>query len=208
MCTRVSRIGLMIAGVTIGWSAWAHARASSGSGTDPAAAVAQRRADAARQRAAELARAGGWAYKTGLVEAAQRDAVRYQAEADRISAEGHGCSAPAALSPAQAAALGRLEALREAGAWAYKTGAVARAERELQVQPTTADDTQAVAPSLAQSVALARLEQLRHAGGWAYKTGAVARAEREVQAGRAVAESTPSCGSRQDRPAALITSSL
>jgi hypothetical protein len=39
---------------------------------------------------------------------------------------------PVVPSPAEAAARARLEELRQAGGWAYKTGAVARAEREVQ----------------------------------------------------------------------------
>jgi hypothetical protein len=39
---------------------------------------------------------------------------------------------PVAASPAQVAARARLTELRQAGGWAFKTGAVARAERDGQ----------------------------------------------------------------------------
>jgi hypothetical protein len=179
----MSKVGaIMIAtGVALGWSAGAKAQAGDPATSQARAATAQQQADAARQRAAELAKAGGWAYKTGLVQQAERDAARYQAEADRASAEAQSCPAAATPSAAQTAALARLEELRQSGAWAQKTGAVARAERELQSQTTSDEAAQPVAPSPAQAAALARLEELRKAGGWAYKTGAVARAERELQ---------------------------
>ena len=134
----MSKVGaIMIAtGVALGWSAGAKAQAGDPATSQARAATAQEQADAARQRAAELAKAGGWAYKTGLVQQAERDAARDQAEADRASAEAQSCRPAAAPSPEQAAALARLEELRQAGAWAYKTGAVARAEREVLSQTT------------------------------------------------------------------------
>ena len=128
----ISKAGMIIAGVMIGWSTGANAQASDRATSQSRAAVAQQEADAARQRATELARAGGWAYKTGLVGQAQRDADRYQTEADRAFAEAQACPPAATPSAEQAAALARLEELRRAGGWAYKTGAVARAEREVQ----------------------------------------------------------------------------
>jgi len=186
---RVSGVGVVIAGVALGWATSANAQASATS--QSYSATAQQQADAARQRATELASAGGWAYKTGLVARAQRDAVRDQEQADRAVAEPLSCAPSAPPSPTQEAALARLEELRHAGGWAYKTGAVARTEREAQT-PTTNDQAEAVTPSPEQAAALARLEELRHAGGWAYKTGAVARAEHEVQT-QAVAQPTPIC---------------
>jgi hypothetical protein len=201
----MSKVGLMIiTGVALGWSTGANAQASDRTTSQARAATAQRLADAARDRATELARAGGWAYKTGLVERAQRDAARYQAEADRASAEAHSCPPPAAPSPAQVAAFVRLTELRQAGGWAYKTGAVTRAEREVQSLSVSAE-ADLVALSPAQAAALARLSQLRQAGGWAYKTGAVARAELEVQA-VAPSEPTSICGGREARPRATMTS--
>jgi hypothetical protein len=178
----MSRIGAMIiTGVALGWCTGAHAQASDRATAQARAVVAQQQADAARQRASELARGGGWAYKTGRVEQAQRDAARYQAEADEALAVARSCPAPAAPSPAQATALARLDELRRAGGWAYKTGAVARAERDVQ-SLAVGGETEPVVLSPAQAAAHARLEGLRQAGGWAYKTGAVARAERDVQA--------------------------
>jgi hypothetical protein len=177
----MSKVGTMIiAGVVLGWFTGAEAQASDRAASQARAAAAQQQADAARERAAELARAGGWAYKTGLVQQAQRDADRYQAEADEALAEASSCPPPAALSPAQSTALARLEELRRAGGWAYKVGAVGRAESELR-SLAGGGEVQAVALSPAQAAALARLEGLRQAGGWAYKTGAVARAEFEVR---------------------------
>jgi hypothetical protein len=132
----MSKVGaiMIITGVALGGSRGANAQASDRATSQARAAEAQQQADAARRRATELARAGGWAYKTGLVEQAQRDAVRYQAEANDALAEAQSCPPPATPSPAQAAALARVEELRQAGGWAYKTGAVARAERDLQSQ--------------------------------------------------------------------------
>ena len=130
----VSKVGIIIAGLALGWSTGANAQASARATAQSRAAAAQQQADAARQRATELARAGGWAYKTGLVQQAQRDAVRYQEEADKAVAEAQSCPPPATPSQAQVAAIARLEELRQAGGWAYKTGAVARAEREVQAQ--------------------------------------------------------------------------
>ena len=207
MKTGVSTVGtiMIVAGVVFGWSTGANAQASLRATPQVRAAAAQQQANAARQRAADLERAGGWAYKTGLVEQARRDAVRYQAQADEAVAETQACPPPATPSPAQAAALMRLEELRQAGGWAYKTGAVARAERDVQSQ-AAGDLAQPVAPSPAQTAALARLEQLRHAGGWAYKTGAVARAEREVQLQfQSTPEPTQTCGGREGQPGVLMS---
>jgi hypothetical protein len=158
------------------------------------ATTAQQHAEAARMRAAELAAAGGWAYKTGLVQRSEADAARYQAEADAARAEAASCPKPAPPSSAQAAAVARLAQLRQAGGWAYKTGAVARAEREVQALAID-HEAEPVVVSPAQAAALARLAELRQAGGWAYKTGAVARAEREVQA-LATPVTTTVCGAR------------
>jgi hypothetical protein len=131
----VSKVGMVIVtSVALGWGA--NAQASDHATSEARVAAAQQQADAARERATELARAGGWAYKTGLVERAQRDAARYQAEADEALAEARDCPQPAAPSSAQSVALARLGELRQAGGWAYKTGAVARAEHEVQTLAT------------------------------------------------------------------------
>jgi len=203
----MSKVGaiMIVTGVALGWSAGAKAEPNDRATLQARSATAQQQADAARQRATELARAGGWAYKTGQVAQAQRDADRYQAEADRDAAQAQACPPAPTPSPAQAAALERLEELRQAGGWAYKTGAVARAERELQSQ-TASDEAQPVALSPAQAAALARLEELRQAGGWAYKTGAVARAERELQSVTAP-EPASICG-REAQPRVLMMSRM
>ena len=198
----VSKAGVLIAGVTLGWSAGANAQTSAGATPPAQAAAVQQQANVARQRATELARAGGWAYKTGLVGRAQHDAARYQQEADRAVAAARGCPALATPTVAQEGALARLDGLRHAGGWAYKTGAVARAEREVEAQATV-EEAERVAPSPEQAAALARLEELRQAGGWAYKTGAVARAEREVEA-QAAPQPVSTCGG----PEVLMTSSI
>jgi hypothetical protein len=202
----MSKVGaiMIITGVALGWSTGAEAEANERATSQARAAEAQQQADAARQRATELARAGGWAYKTGLVERAQRDVARYQAEANQALAEAQPCPPPATPSPVQAAALARLEELRQAGGWAYKTGAVARAESDLQSK-AAGDEAEPVVPSPAQAAALGRLEELRQAGGWAYKTGAVARAERDVQS-QTAPQPTPICGGREDQPRVLMTS--
>jgi hypothetical protein len=195
---------MIITGVALGWSTVVNAQASDRATSQAGAVAAQQQADAARERVTELARAGGWAYKTGLVAGAQHNADRYQAEADKALAEEDSCPPSAAPSPARAAALAPLEELRQAGGWAYKTGAVARAEREVQAQ-TAGDEAEPVGASPAQAAALARLEELRQAGGWAYKTGAVARAEREAQA-LVAPQPTSICGSRENQSRALTTS--
>jgi hypothetical protein len=204
----MSKVGalMIITGVALGWSTGANAQTNGRATSQARAAEAQQHADAARQRATELARAGGWAYKTGLFEQAQRDAVRYQAQANEALAEAQSCPPPVKPAPAQAAALARLEELRQAGGWAYKTGAVARAEREAQSQ-VAGDEAEPVALSPAQAAALARLEGLRQAGGWAYKTGAVARAEREVQS-QTAPQPASICGGQEDLPRVLITSRI
>ncbi len=199
---RVSKVGMLVAGVALGWSAGAKAQPPAGAGPEVRAAVARQQANAARHRATELARAGGWAYKAGLVGQAQRDAARYQEEADRAAAAAQACPASPPPTSAEVGALARVEQLRSAGGWAYKTGAVARAERDAQAQATV-EGAQPVAPSPEQTAALSRLEELRRAGAWAYKTGAVARAEREVEA-QAAPRPVSACEGR----GTLLTSSI
>ena len=116
----VAATGVMVAGLSLGLCRGASAEAAAAEGSS---VTAQQKADAAHQRAAALASAGGWAYKTGAVAQAEREA--------RLAAP-HLAAEPAPLSPAQAAAVARLEELRQAGGWAYKTGAVARAEAEVK----------------------------------------------------------------------------
>lgn len=98
------------------------------------AAAKQAQADSARAQAANLAKQGGWAYKSGAIDRANRDTARFQAEADAARAATTSVpSAPApAVSPELAAAQARLETLRKAGGWAYKSGAVARAEADVR----------------------------------------------------------------------------
>lgn len=185
----------IIAGVMLGLPAAGKAEESGQGAASARAATAQQQADAARQRAADLARAGGWAYKTGQVQEAEREAARYQGQADEANAEALSCPRSPAPSPALMAARARLDELRQSGGWAYKTGAVGRAEREVQ---SLSGETQADSAGLsaAQATALARLEELRRSGGWAYKTGAVARAEYEVRA-LATPRAAPMCEGRQ-----------
>src|SRR5580704_1113064 len=57
----VAKVGVIIAGVTFGWPTGANAQASAAATAPARVAAAQQRADAARQRATELASAGGWA---------------------------------------------------------------------------------------------------------------------------------------------------
>jgi hypothetical protein len=151
--------------------------------TGDRAVVYQAKADDARARAADLAREGGWAYKSGAIDRANRDAVRFQQEADSARAASNGT--PGATGPYAsrelADAQARLDDLRKAGGWAYKSGAVARAEAEVRaLSPAPPTTEPYVSRELAD--AQARLDDLRKAGGWAYKSGAVARAEAEVQA--------------------------
>lgn len=202
---RVVTGAALIAFSVLGSPAIANAQTDDRGAALARAATAQQQADAARTRAAELAKGGGWAYKTGAVQRAERDAARYQAEADAAMAEAAGCPQPTPASPAQAAAQERLTELRQAGGWAYKTGAVARAERDVRVQAVDHEAEPAVV-SPSQALALSRLAQLRNAGGWAYKTGAVARAEHDAQA-LAAPEPTSTCGARQAPALAVVTSS-
>jgi hypothetical protein len=201
---RVVAGAALIAFSTLGSSAVARAQTGDREAALTRAATAQQQADAARRRAAELASAGGWAYKTGLVQRNERDAARYQAEADAAMKRAASCPQPAPASPAQSAALNRLTELRQAGGWAYKTGAVARAELDVQALAVD-DDAEPVVVSPAQAAALARLAELRQAGGWAYKTGAVARAERDAQA-LAAPQPTSICGAHHTHDVALASS--
>lgn len=117
--------GLMLAAVT--GSAGAHEMASSRSQSTGEIQSTQAKADAARSRAADLARQGGWAYKTGAVDRANAEAARYQAEADAATVP----AAQPLVSLELTVAQERLADLRQAGGWAYKSGAVARAEADV-----------------------------------------------------------------------------
>jgi hypothetical protein len=93
--------------------------------------VAQQNADDARARADELAKGSGWQYKTGVYQAAEREAAAYDAKANAARAEATGAQAPG-VSPAMADAQERLANLKKAGGWAWKSGAVARAQADIQ----------------------------------------------------------------------------
>ena len=128
--------GALIAGAAL---APAVGRAATGEPADylQQGLYAQSQADAARQRAARLGAEGGQAYKTEQVQRAERKADIYQMQANEYFAAAGvpACQpiAPAyAPSPELKAAQERLARLRESGGWAYKTGAVARAEAEVQ----------------------------------------------------------------------------
>ena len=89
------------------------------------------KADIARARAVALAQQGGWAYKTGAVYRATWEVARLQAAADAARASGDQ-RAVAPVSAELAAAQARVEELRKAGGWAYKSGAVGRAEADVR----------------------------------------------------------------------------
>jgi hypothetical protein len=91
--------------------------------------TAQARADAARARADFLARVGqGSAYKSGAIDSAKAEAASAQAEADAWRTVLISPLPPTstALDDAQ----DRLDYLRAMGGWAYKSGAVDRAQAE------------------------------------------------------------------------------
>src|SRR5882724_10356091 len=94
-------------------------------------AALQAKVDVARARAAALAQRGGWAYKTGAVDRATWEVARLQAAADAGRASGDQ-RALAPVSAELAAAQARVEELRKAGGWAYKSGAVERAEADVR----------------------------------------------------------------------------
>lgn len=100
-------------------------------GSSGQVAALQAKADVARARAAALARQGGWAYKTGSVERATQEVARLQAAADAARASGDQRAA-APVSVELAAAQARVQELRKAGGWAYKSGAVARADADVR----------------------------------------------------------------------------
>jgi hypothetical protein len=104
-----------------------------------AAQAAETKASQARARSAELRKSGGWAYKIGAVDRAERDADRHQAAAarDLAAARLPGAAlvdelATPAPRPEEVAARERLRKLRQSGGWAYKTGLVAAAEADVK----------------------------------------------------------------------------
>ncbi|HSY41238.1 MAG TPA: hypothetical protein VLA79_16980 [Polyangia bacterium] len=99
-------------------------------------AALQAKADVARVRATALARQGGWAYKTGAVDRATWEVARLQAAADAVRASGDQ-RAVAPISAELEAAQAREQELRKAGGWAYKSGAVARAEADVRALSST-----------------------------------------------------------------------
>jgi hypothetical protein len=97
------------------------------------ARAAQFQADEARDRAAQLSAQGGWAYKSGAVDRAEAEAARYQAQADDARGVASGTNwATYAVSPAMSDAQDNLANLKAQGGWAYKSGAVARAEADIE----------------------------------------------------------------------------
>jgi len=94
-------------------------------------AALQAKADVARARAAALARQGGWAYKSGAFDRATQEVARLQVEADAARASGDQ-RAVAPVSAELVAAQARVQELRKAGGWAYKSGAVERAEADVR----------------------------------------------------------------------------
>jgi hypothetical protein len=95
--------------------------------------VAQTKADDASDRADELAKGSGWQYKTGVYQAAERQAATYEAEASAARAEATGANlAPMAVSPAMTDAQERVANLKKTSGWAWKTGAIDRAEADVQ----------------------------------------------------------------------------
>jgi hypothetical protein len=120
--------GLMLAAVA--GSAAADEGTSSGWPAANAESM-QARADAARSRVADLARQAGWAYKSGAFDRAKAEGAYYQAQADAARAASRPGGHPL-VSPEVAAAQTRLADLRQAGGWAYKSGAVTRAEADVR----------------------------------------------------------------------------
>jgi hypothetical protein len=94
-------------------------------------AALQAKADVARARAAALTRQGGWAYKSGAFDRATQDVAQLQAAVDAARASGDQ-RAVAPVSAELVAAQARVEELRKAGGWAYKSGAVGRAEADVR----------------------------------------------------------------------------
>lgn len=131
--TKVRRIvfaGVMMAAVA-GTAMAGEPTAGALQGNDGQVAALEAKADVARTRAAALARQGGWAYKTGAFDRATQDAARLQSAADAARASGDQRTA-APVSAELAAAQARVQELRKAGGWAFKSGAVDRAEADVR----------------------------------------------------------------------------
>ena len=103
---------------------------------------AQTNATDAREQADKLAAEGGQAFKTGQVQAAEREATIDERSADRnFAAAGvPSCQALRAATPPPSelqSAEAKLHEMRNSGGWAYKSGAVARAQVDVaEAQPT------------------------------------------------------------------------
>jgi hypothetical protein len=112
--------------------------------------AAQAQADEARGRADELALQGGPAYKSGAMDRVNREAARYQAEADQARDEATGANwAPLAVSPRAAALEDRLDALKQTNGWGQKSGAYRQTQAEIQRlkgPPAPASTTEYVEP--------------------------------------------------------------
>jgi hypothetical protein len=131
MIRRCVLAGLMVAGTAA--PAAASADPAVAAATQERIDAAQARADAARARADFLARVGqGSAYKSGAIDSAKAEAYSAQAEADawRTFLTTPPPPASTALDDAQ----DRLDYLKAQGGWAYKSGAVFRAEAEVNAQ--------------------------------------------------------------------------
>ena len=115
------------------------ARATEGASDAAArASTAQAEANEARARADDLAKMGGPAYKSGLMDQANREAAQKQEVADEAAATATGRAnwAPSATSPALVDAQDQLANLEAQGGWAYKSGAVDRQRAEIQSMST------------------------------------------------------------------------
>lgn len=130
----MSSISKLGSGLFVGATFWLGA--TTAGATEPAqtASEVQEEADAARARSEELSRVGGPAYKTGAVERASQQAMLLDREAAALRAAE--LPVQAVLVPVESQELtdaqARLERLRFQGGWAYKTGAVQRAEEDVR----------------------------------------------------------------------------
>jgi hypothetical protein len=117
--------------------------------------AAQTKADDARARAKELEKMGGSAYKTGLVPNELRTADVAQQKADQARAAATGVEP--VTSPAMEDAQTRLTDLKKGGGWAYKSGAIRWAEKDIRaleppVQTTTTGEEKPVPPDSVKPV--------------------------------------------------------
>jgi hypothetical protein len=180
----------------------ARAESTSAAATDALARadIVQTQADAARARVDDLAKAGGWPYKTGLIRGYERQAATYQAQANEARAEATRACTAATAAPDKLARVdvaqmqanatrARVDDLAKAGGWPYKTGLIRGYERQAAAYQAQANEARAeamgaypVAASPAVADAQERLANLKMAGGWAWKSGAVRRAEGDLRA--------------------------